>query len=323
MENQGVLGKMHPSVKLLFTLFVSLIGAFILIIAGTLLLLPFSSSDAMDILSGSTSLSDPDNLGIARYMQILSHLGMFIVPSVVLAYWFGKNISGYLYLQTLPSRWVFFLSALLIFSVVPFINFIYEWNMQMHFPEGWEGLENWMRNSEENAEQITHMFLDVDTVGGLLFNLFMIAVIPAIGEELMFRGVLLRIFHQWTASTHIAVWVTAILFSAIHMQFFGFLPRMVLGVLFGYLVVLTGSLWPAIIAHFVNNGAAVIFYYLYGRDLSENAFENMGKGSAGVYYALVSIGITILIFFFIKKKTKNNPKIQQGKQEMSGLNTNS
>jgi membrane protease YdiL (CAAX protease family) len=291
-------------------LFVCLIGAFVFIVAGTLLLLPFSSSDAMDILSGSTSLNDPDNLGIARYMQILSHLGMFIVPSVVLAYWFGRKISGYLYLHTLPSRWVFLLSALLIFAVVPFINFIYEWNMQMHFPEGWEGLENWMRRSEEAAEQVTHMFLDVHTVGGLLFNLFMIALIPAIGEELMFRGVLFRIFHQWTSSTHIAVWLTAILFSAIHLQFFGFLPRMVLGVLFGYLVVITGSLWPAMIAHFVNNGAAVIFYYIYGRELSENAFENMGKGTTGIYYALVSVAITVLIFVFLKKKSKNKQILQ-------------
>ena len=104
------------------------------------------------------------------------------------------------------------------------------------------GIEKWMKDAEESAAEITKAFLDVKTIPGLVFNVFMIAFLPAVGEELLFRGIIQRIFTDMTKSHHWGIWISAILFSAMHFQFYGFVPRVLLGALFGYLLVWSGSI---------------------------------------------------------------------------------
>ena len=133
-----------------------------------------------------------------------------------------------------------------------------------------------MKASEEQAAALTEAFLKMSTPGELIFNLFMIALIPAIGEELLFRGIVQNIFSRWLKNNHAAVWFTAILFSAMHMQFYGFIPRLMLGAMLGYLLVWSGNLWWPIIAHFVNNAAAVIFSYLF-----QNKFIDLDPDTIG------------------------------------------
>ncbi len=135
---------------------------------------------------------------------------------------------------------------LLVFVINPFINFTGEINGRMHFPPWLEDMEEWMRTAEENAERLTRAFLEVKTTGGLLFNLLMVAVLPAIGEELLFRGVIQKQLSAWSGSHHWGIWLSAALFSALHMQFYGFLPRMLLGALFGYLL---GLEWLPVAPH--------------------------------------------------------------------------
>jgi uncharacterized protein len=311
MEKRAVLGDIHSSGQFIFTLGVGLFTALITIMLGFLVAAPFVDKSFTELMEGM-DMGSSSSIGFLKYLQIVSHLGMFIIPSFIVAWYLGGYVIRYLYLDKLPETRVLVLSALLIFAAVPFINYILELNMQMHFHERLKGIEEWMRRSEENAEQMTEMFLKVDTLNGLFFNLFMIAVIPAIGEELMFRGVLMRIFSRWTSNGHLAVWITAIIFSAIHIQFFGFFPRMILGVLFGYMVLYTGSLWPAIIAHFVNNAAAVIFYYLFHQKIVDGTFENIGKGNEGLIYALISLVLTLAIMWWIRKNsTKTSPRFEQ------------
>src|SRR5690606_9694418 len=106
----------------------------------------------------------------------------------------------------------------------------------------------------------------------LAINLLMIAIIPAIGEELLFRGGIQNIFYKWFKNPHIAIWAAAILFSAIHVQFYGFIPRMLLWALFGYLLVWGKSIWYPIIGHFINNGSAVVTAFIYqqqGKSIDE------------------------------------------------------
>jgi uncharacterized protein len=311
MEKRAVLGDIHSSGQFIFTLGVGLFTTLITLALGFLMATPFVDKSVFELMEG-IEMGDSSSIGFMKYLQIVSHLGMFIIPSIIVAWFLGRYVIRYLYLDKLPETKVLILSALLIFVAVPFINYILELNSQMHFHEYLRGIEEWMRRSEENAERMTKMFLKVETLNGLFFNLFMIAVIPAIGEELMFRGVLMRIFSRWTSSGHLAVWITAIVFSAIHIQFFGFFPRMILGVLFGYLVLYTGSLWPAIIAHFVNNAAAVIFYYLFHQQIVDGTFENIGKGNEGLIYALISLVLTLAIIWWIRKNsTKASPRLEQ------------
>ncbi len=306
MANKGFLGGLHPAAKLVFTLIVALTFSFVIIFAGTILIMPFVHVPLDEFLAGRLDLTAPENLLYGKFMQIFFHLGLFILSSIFLAWAFGKKVPEYLYMKQSPGPEIFFLSVILIFAAVPFINYILELNMQLRFPEFMKPVEDWIYASEQQAEQVTHAFLRADTISVLLFNIFMIAVIPALGEEFMFRGVVLRILKDWSHSAHLAIWLSAILFSFIHMQFLGFFPRMILGVLFGYMVIWSGSIWPAVVAHFVNNAAAVIFFYLFQHQMTDGTLENIGKGSHGIYFALISITITLVLMFIFRKMSRTS-----------------
>lgn len=297
----GWLEDMHPSGQLIATAGVALFTGIVVTLLGLLLALPFLGDQVLQLMGEGTDLSHPDNIHLGRYMQIISHLGLFILSSFLLAWLFGRRIFQYLYLNRFPRIEIYLLSALVIFAALPLINYILELNMQMHLPKYLQPVEEWMRRTEAAAERTTLAFLRVDTISGLFFNLFMIAVIPALGEELMFRGVIQRIFLRWSSSTHIAVWTSALIFSAIHLQFFGFFPRMILGALFGYMVVWSGSIWPAILAHFVNNAAAVIAFYLFHHQLTDDTLQNIGKGNDGIYLALLSLLVTLALLVAIRR----------------------
>ena len=178
----------------------------------------------------------------------------------------------------------------------------------MSLPESLSGLENWMKTMEDAAKILTEKFLKVDSFGGLLFNVFMIAILPALGEELMFRGVIQRIFSSWTKNYHWGIWITAFLFSAMHMQFYGFLPRMALGAMFGYLLVWTGTMWVPILAHFVNNLMGVLGYFLIDKGTISNDIEEWGTGTEQVPLVLFSfLAVGVLLYLIYKgeqSKTK-------------------
>jgi membrane protease YdiL (CAAX protease family) len=176
----------------------------------------------------------------------------------------------------------------------------------MNFPEWLSGVEQWMKNAEENAAELTEVFLKVDSTGGLLFNLFMIALLPAIGEELLFRGVIQRIFTRMTQNIHWGIWISAILFSALHIQFYGFVPRMLLGVLFGYLLVWSGSMWLPVLAHFINNGFAVVAMYLIDKNVLNPQVEEIGSTSGSYYAAVLSLALVVIFMWLIKKENRGN-----------------
>jgi hypothetical protein len=238
-------------------------------------------------------------------------IGVFIVPPFILAWLFHGKIAEYLSLNKPVNYASILLVLLLSFSASPFINFIGEINANMQLPEWLSGVENWMKNTEENAAELTDAFLKVETLGGLLFNIFMVAFLPAIGEELLFRGVVQRIFTNWTKNIHWGIWITAILFSAMHMQFYGFVPRMFLGVLFGYLLVWSGSMWLPIIAHFINNAVAVIGIYLIDKNLLTPEIEEYGSTSDSYHIAVFSI--LLVAVFMLMLKRYNSVRIQKNR----------
>jgi membrane protease YdiL (CAAX protease family) len=137
----------------------------------------------------------------------------------------------------------------------------------MVLPEYLSGVQKWMRDSEDKAEKLITLLLKMDTIFGVIANVIAVGLFTAIVEELMFRGCVQTIFVKWTGNVHAAVWITAILFSAFHMEFFGFLPRLLLGALFGYFAAWSGSVWPAVWGHFINNATAVVAVYLYQHKL--------------------------------------------------------
>ena len=143
------------------------------------------------------------------------------------------------------------------------------------------------------------------TIGGFIVNLLMIGVVAAVGEELVFRGILVRLFREWTGNIHLAVFIPAFLFSALHLQFFGFLPRLLLGVFLGYLFVWTGSLRVPIIIHFINNAFAVIFSFFNSRGWIDIDVDRMGASeSHGIILTSVMLSAIMLavIYYYESRK---------------------
>lgn len=144
------------------------------------------------------------------------------------------------------------------------VNAIFiEWNQNIDFPEFFSGFEKWAQTTEEKLEEVTQYLTYYDSTSQFILAFIVIAILPAIGEELVFRGMIQNDFYRATRNVHVSVWIAAIVFSAIHFQFYGFVPRMLLGALFGYLYHWSGNLLMPMLAHFVNNGFTVIALYLH------------------------------------------------------------
>jgi len=170
----------------------------------------------------------------------------------------------------------------------------------MTFPSAFSGIEKWMKNMEDAADLMIKRFIQTNSPGGISFNILMIAIIPAIGEEFLFRGVLQKIITSLTKNYHWGIWIAAFIFSALHFQFFGFIPRIILGALFGYLLVFTGSLWIPIFCHFINNLTGVIFLYLEKNGFEQLKTWNESSMNLNLTWPL-AIGSIVLTLFILKK----------------------
>lgn len=155
------------------------------------------------------------------------------------------------------------LIPLIVISFMGLNSWFVEWNAGLHFPDALQGFERWAREKENYAAELTTFMTEFASVGELIVALVIIAIIPAIGEELVFRGLIQNELHRLTKNIHVSIWLAAVVFSAFHLQFFGFIPRVLLGALFGYLYYWSGSLTAAMLAHFINNSVALLSLYFY------------------------------------------------------------
>lgn len=188
-------------------------------------------------------------------------IGLILTP-VVLLLAYRKSVLNFFqekefYLSTL------FITPLIVITFMGVNSIFVEFNANLHLPEFMKSFEDWAREKENYAEELTGFMTSFGSKSELVIALIVIAVLPAIGEELVFRGLIQNELNKLTKNVHIAIWLSAIIFSAFHLQFFGFVPRMLLGALFGYLYYWSGNLSMAILAHFTNNAFALISLYSY------------------------------------------------------------
>jgi len=303
--------KQFPNfLKLIFLVLVVLVCLLFTLIFGIFVAIPIFGPEVFSQIMDLSEMSVLENIELQKYFQIVSQLGTFIFPALLFAFLVHRRIWDYLKLNIKPRLFTIILATLLIMAILPFINWLVQINESLQLPEFMAGIEQWMRTSEEQAMKLTEAFLSDTSPGGFIINLLMIGMLAAIGEEFLFRGVILRIFRDWTGNTHVAVWITAILFSALHLQFFGFLPRMILGVVLGYMFVWSGSLWVPVITHFINNAAAVIVAYLYYRGEIKTDMESFGS-TDNTAWIIGSLVMTLLLLITIYRYEKSNPKQTQ------------
>ena len=244
-----------------------------------------------------------------KIAQGLSSIFMFVVPPIV--YYYVTRMKHQMYdlgfRKPANPWWLLLIGVVLMFISLPVTNQLTRWNEAMSFGGVFEKLEEYLKMLEETAAATTEKMLNVDTIGGLLLNLLVIALIPAVGEELTFRGVLQQGLMRRVKSPHVAILLSAAIFSFIHFQFYGFLPRMFLGILLGYMFYITGSLWTSIAMHFVNNGTAVVLYYLNNKGIIDIDPEHFGEMQYS-WLITLSFVVTAALIGWCWWKAKNDAK---------------
>ncbi|NCD69320.1 CPBP family intramembrane glutamic endopeptidase [Mucilaginibacter agri] len=254
--------QMRPSFQFLLFIAVTLVTLLVGALIGMgVVALIYGTDTVLNI--GQLNINTPAEISGLWVMQFVSTTLPILVIPVFYAYVVVKEPQPYLKLTTKFSPQLLVLVFFIMFMSMPIMEQLSNINERLVLPPFLKGVEDWMRAAEHQAEKATNILLKMDNVWDLIKAVLFVGGLTALVEELMFRGVLQTIFIRWTQNPHAAIWITAALFSAFHMEFFGFLPRLMLGIFFGYFVYWSGSIWTSVWAHFVNNGTAVVITYLY------------------------------------------------------------
>lgn len=241
--------------------------------------------------------------------SVIQNLLVFIMPVLLLAMLNlraeRKLLSQTLWMTKGPTLKSIVLVVLVWIVALPAMNYLVEWNQNIVLPS-W--LDAPMRRMESDAAASTGKLLDTHSLGMMMFMVIVVGVLTGLGEEIFFRSGVLGTILYGKVNKHVAVWSVAIIFSAFHLQFFGFVPRMLLGAWLGYLMVWTGEAWTPIIAHVLNNGSIVVMAYLVNKHyVSDNYLETTGTGNH--WMALVSVVATaLLLIVFMRKHPRTNNK---------------
>lgn len=255
---KGLLAHRPPLNQLLTLVGVSLASFFVIGMVGTIVLQEITgvSLERLSNVSPET-ISSPGMLTFLRGMQFVQFLGLFVLPTWVCARLFSYHPNRLIGLQA-PNLHAFWFWGILIMIIsLPFIQFIGDLNQQIPFPGG---LKEWMDEKEKSAESMVKSLLSAQSLKDLVLNIFFVAALAGIGEELLFRGLIQRLlsrrYGRWAG-----ILIAAALFSAMHLQFYGFFPRFLLGIVLGVLFAYSGSLWVAILAHFFYDAMLITAAY--------------------------------------------------------------
>jgi uncharacterized protein len=214
--------------------------------------------------------------------------------------------------KALPQLQVFGMIVLIQIAFMGFNGWLQELNQNIVFPESLKGLESVLKGMEDKLAETTKFFTDFTSFWQYLLVFLVIAVVAGVGEELVFRGLIMRKLLLGTGNPHIAIWVSAFIFAVIHFQFYGILPRMMLGVLFGYFYLWTGNIRVPIFAHIFNNGLAVTVMYLHNIGIVKTDLESIDN------VPLLIVGFSLLatigLMFLFKNYTNSQPSIVDGQQ---------
>ncbi|MEF9924042.1 MAG: CPBP family intramembrane glutamic endopeptidase [Muribaculaceae bacterium] len=250
------------------------------------------------------SIIPMENTTFVKVTMMVQDILVFVVPAAITAVFITATPISFLRLNKKPT-WQAIVGVLIIFIVAtPVLNVIVSWNESVTLPESMKGVEQWARESEQMAKMLTDSLLKDMSIIDFSVLILLVGVLTGFSEELFFRGLLQRIFLSRPMNAHLAIWLAAFIFSALHFQFFGFVPRLLLGAFFGYLLMWTGSLWVPIIAHMINNSGVVIVQYLTQHKIRAVDVDTIGTTSDSLIIAIASAIITICAVYYFFKNTK-------------------
>jgi membrane protease YdiL (CAAX protease family) len=257
--------------------------------------IPFSA--LMGVLNMDSGLEITP--AVLKYVQLILATFVFIVPANAYSHLFSDNTFVFFEFKK-PSLVFLFFAALLWLFTLPIISFLADINNKIAFPTSFAGLENSFRLAEARAENATRFLLNITSVSGLMVNLLVIAVVAAIAEELIFRGIIQKLLFEQSKNIHLAIWLTALVFSLFHLQFFAIIPRIVLGAALGYTFYWSKSIWVPIFFHFINNASIVLASYLYQQKVITTDPNEITFFPISVLFVAFICSIAI-IYFWIKR----------------------
>ncbi len=280
MQNKNV--KFSQKIALLFC---SFILCFIVTIMLNSLIIAITGTESMLYI----------NLSIAT-QNILT----FLLPVAITMVFVSNKPFDSIQINSIPPLKSILMIIVIYIAMTPAMNYIVEWNENITLPDSLKTIETLMRNAEDSAKAVTDKILNENNI---IISILLVGILTGLSEEVFFRGGLQRIFITRPMNAHIAIWLTAFIFSAMHFQFFGFFPRLIIGAFFGYLAYWSGSLWSAVFAHALNNSTVIVATAInthYGFNL-----DNLGTIPNGQFptLAFVSLILTIILLCLYPKKS--------------------
>jgi membrane protease YdiL (CAAX protease family) len=233
------------------------------------------------------------------FQAIAGSIGTFLVPALLFPKAIGKFAPTYIKITQPFKAYYLLFAPLLIIISMPMISWINELNQAIKFPASMADFELSIRNMEDQAKKLTEILVITNSPAQFFMNLIVVAMLPAIAEEFFFRGVVQNFARQCFYNPHVAIWFTAIVFSGIHGQFYGFIPRVVLGALLGYLYLYSGNIWVVVLAHFMNNGLALLGFVL--SDIYKDVAFFSEDYHFPLYMSIVSIVATVGLILWMSK----------------------
>ena len=265
---------------------------------GQLIALLFSNGKITDIFFSVNNI---------RIIQTCSSIGTFLVPALLFSYFSTNQFFTYGSANRFPSIYSAVIVIIVSVFLLPMVYSLAYWNEMIELPAFMNNIEVWMKQMEESSNEILSLLADDSRISVLFLNIILIALVPALCEEFLFRGTLQPLINKLTGNSHLAIWITAFIFSAIHLQFYGFIPRLLLGAYLGYLFVWSGSLWLPILAHFLHNASSLIFNFIGIRN-NLNLEETTPADIPGYIPIIIISGIVIVtgLYLIWKKRIKKS-----------------
>ena len=294
--------KVHPMLQLLMFGGMAMGCLMIFGLVGTMILAKVTGIDVVTLSDPDKwDYSNPSLLTFLRGSLVVQFIALYIIPVFLFARFCDPKPTQYLGLTSAKPIY-FILGIIVLIVALPFVDWTGTINHQL-IPET-TSIGKWMKASEDAVAKQIGFMLKRNTVQDLLLNLVLVAVFAGVGEELLFRGVLQRLFIKLFKNPWAGILVTAFIFSAIHLQFYGFIPRFILGILLGLIYWYSGSLWPAIIAHFAYDAFAVIMIW-FNPALAEQDSVAISLGNKTLL-AAISLALVMVIVILMKKRSTNN-----------------